>query len=81
MARAPQQGSWNKHTDVASVLQPSSGISLVSHLSGESSPRLCCRKPFPDAFLRGKNSFVMLCKAPKLSGLGKEKESMAETKF
>lgn len=51
----------------------------MSHLCGEASPRLCCRKPFPDAFLGGMDSFVMLCKAPKLSELGKE--SVAEAKF
>lgn len=67
---------------VTSALQPLSGISLVSHLSGEASPRLCCRKSFPDAFLRGKNSFVMFCKAPKLrQGWGRERKAWLKPNF
>lgn len=80
----PKQGSQNKCTEVASVLQLSwpSGISLVSHLGGEASPRLCCRKPFPDAFFGGDELLCDALQSPKtLSGLGKGKESVAETKF
>lgn len=77
-------GCMEKCTDVASALQPSwpSGIPLVSHLSGEASPGLCCRKPFPDAFLRGEELLCDALQSPKtLSGLGKGKEGMVETKF
>lgn len=47
-------------------------------MSDEGSPRLCCRKPFPDGwvFFGRMNYFVMFCKA--LLGLGKGKESVAE---
>lgn len=66
------------------MLQPSwpSGIPLVSHLDGEASPRLCCRKSFPDAFFLGGELLCDALQIPKtLSGLGKGKESVAETKF
>lgn len=51
----------------------------MSSLCDEDSPRLCRRKPFPDAFF-GDELLCDALQSPKtLSGLGKE--SVADTKF